>query len=75
MISWFQRIQEPQSGPRVVPHIPPTLALLNAAKALQGGALCSVVYVALADKPDINAADLEKLSNQIGRLAHERNRT
>lgn len=74
MIPWFKRLQEPQSGPRVAPHIPPTVALLNAAKALHGGSLCRVIYVALADKPDISAADLEELSNRIGRLAHERNR-
>jgi CTP:molybdopterin cytidylyltransferase MocA len=74
MIPWFKRPQEPQSGPRIAAHIPPTVSLLNAAKALHGGSLCRVIYVALADKPDISAADLEDLSNRIGRLAHERNR-
>lgn len=75
MIFSRKRPPEPQSGPRIAPYVVPAVMLVDAAKALTGAVLCRVVYTALADKTDISAADLEELSNRLGRLAHERNRT
>ena len=35
----------------------------------------NAIYTALADKNDLNAADLEELSNRLGRMAWDKART
>lgn len=50
------------------------LMVMAAVKSMQSKRACNAVYTALADKPDISTADLEELSNRIGRLAWERAR-
>ena len=49
--------------------------LIDAVRPMPSKSVCNVVYVALADKKDITAADLEELSNKLGRLAWEKARS
>lgn len=53
---------------------PATIMILDAAKVVPSNELCNAVYVALADKRDIRADDLEKLANRLGQLAWEMQR-
>ena len=48
--------------------------VIDAVRSMPSRAACNAVYTALADKRDLSAADLEELSNRIGRLAWERAR-
>ena len=48
--------------------------VMDAVRSMPSRAACNAVYTALADKRDLSAADLEELSNRIGRLAWERAR-
>jgi hypothetical protein len=49
--------------------------LIDAVRPMPSKSVCNMVYAALADKKDITAADLEELSNKLGRLAWEKART
>jgi len=51
------------------------LMVIDAVRPMHSKAACNAVYTAMADKKDVSAADLEELSNRIGRLAWERART
>lgn len=50
------------------------IMLMDAVRSMPSKAACNAVYTALADKKDLTAADLEELSNRIGRLAWARGR-
>lgn len=45
--------------------------VMDGIRALPSKPACNSVYTALADKDDLSAADLEDLSNKLGRLAWE----
>lgn len=51
------------------------IMLIDAVRPMPSKSVCNMVYAALADKKDITAADLEELSNKLGRLAWEKART
>jgi hypothetical protein len=53
---------------------PATVMILDAAKALPSADLSTTVYVALADKRDMKAVDLEWLGNKLCQLAWEMQR-
>ena len=59
---------------RIKPHVVPAYMLYDAASALPSEQLCNAIYVAIADKGDLNPEHLEKLANRLGRLAHEKAR-
>jgi len=48
--------------------------LERAARALPSSMVCKILYSVLADNDRILASDLDKLANQLGRIAHERSR-
>ena len=48
---------------------------MDAVRAMPSQAACNAIYTALADKNDLNAADLEELSNRLGRMAWDKART
>ena len=56
------------------PHTAPIILLERAARALPSSMVCKILYSVLADNERILASDLDKLANQLGRIAHERSR-
>ena len=56
------------------PHTAPIILLERAARALPSSIVCKVLYSVLADNERILASDLDRLANQLGRIAHERSR-
>ena len=56
------------------PHTAPIILLERAARALPSSMVCKILYSILADNERIPASDLDKLANQLGRIAHERSR-
>ncbi len=58
----------------VRPHTAPIIMLERAARALPSSMVCKILYSVLADNDRILASDLDKLANQLGRVAHERQR-
>lgn len=56
------------------PYTAPIIMLERAARALPSSMVCKILYSVLADNDRILASDLDKLANQLGRIAHERSR-
>ena len=56
------------------PYTAPIIMLERAARALPSSLVCKILYSVLADNERIQASDLDKLANQLGRIAHERSR-
>jgi len=56
------------------PHTAPIILLERAARALPSSMVCKILYSVLADNERILSSDLDKLANQLGRIAHERSR-
>lgn len=56
------------------PYTAPIILLERAARALPSSMVCKILYSILADNDRILASDLDKLANQLGRIAHERSR-
>ena len=58
----------------VRPYTAPIILLERAARALPSAMVCKILYSVLADSDRIQASDLDRLANQLGRIAHERSR-
>ena len=68
----FKRKHKPLPRPERPPrHHFPVIMLLDAAKALPGGALVNAIWTAIDDKIDIPSDDLRTLAQKLDRKADE----
>ena len=76
-MAFWNKTQPVRPSPNISTHSTRSAAviLMDAVRTMPSQAACNAIYTALADKNDLNAADLEELSNRIGQMAWERART
>ena len=75
-MAFWNKTQPVRPLPNINTHSTRSAAviLMDAVRALPSQAACNAIYTALADKNDLNAADLEELSNRLGRMAWDKAR-